>query len=88
MSGVTPLFWPVCAPTAFTAASTVQAVRSSLAYTLHVRVCVQAVARQQKFEQSAGGRAAMKAVREVQQERQATASRPAGGKDTAADWLT
>ncbi len=47
---------------------------------------LQAMARQQKFEQSAGGRAAMKAVREVQQERQAP--KQAGGKDTAADWLT
>lgn len=47
------------------------------------------MARAQKFEESAGGRAAMKAVREVKQERQAAAARPAGGdKDTAADWLT
>ncbi len=47
---------------------------------------LQAMARQQKFEQSAGGRAAMKAVREVHQERQA--HKAGGDKDTAADWLT
>jgi hypothetical protein len=49
-------------------------------------VVLQAMARQQKFEQSAGGRAAMKAVREVHQERQA--HKAGGDKDTAADWLT
>ena len=49
----------------------------------------QAAARQQKFEQSAGGRAAMKAVKAVQEEKAAAAARPVGaGGATAQDWLS
>lgn len=47
---------------------------------------LQAAARQQHFEQTPTGRATMKAVKAVKEER--AAGRPAGGKDTAADWLT
>lgn len=47
----------------------------------------QAEARQAKFEQSAGGKAAMKSVKAVKAEREAF-KRQQESKDTAGDWLS
>ena len=49
--------------------------------------CPQAEARQAKFEQSAGGKAAMKSVKAVKAEREAF-KRQQESKDTAGDWLS
>ena len=48
--------------------------------------CVQAEQRQQHFEQSAGGRAAKKAMADVAKDRQS--AKGGAGQDNARDWLS
>jgi len=52
--------------------------------TMSVTLCVQAEQRQQKFDQSAGGRAARKAVADVAKDMQS--GRP-DNDQTARDWV-
>ena len=47
--------------------------------------CVQAAARQQQYEQTAVGKAAIKSVKAINQEKQNPQGRP--GPDTHKDWL-
>lgn len=62
-------------------------VHIGLLSVVHIIQYPQAEARQAKFEQSAGGKAAMKSVKAVKAEREAF-KRQQESKDTAGDWLS
>ncbi len=53
-----------------------------------MHAALQAEARQAKFDSSAVGRAARKAVDNVKKEREADAAAASANKDNSRDWLT